>query len=740
MEEKKYSVEVNGKTIEFSTGRLAMQANASVLARLGGTEVLATVVMPEEAREDIGYFPLMVDFEEKLYAAGKIKGSRFIKHEGRPTDAAILSARLIDRAIRPLFPEWVKNDVQVILTVLSFDKENDPDIVGMNAAVAALMISDVPWQGHVAGARASFVEGNWVVNPNYEQRELSELNIVVAGTGDKTIMIEADSKEALEQLAYEGVEFAQKQLSGLIALFEKMQKEIGKEKTKEPLVEETGEEDSSNIDYKKETEKFISDNIENALFVGKKDTKVSRKKAVKILLQELEDHLKELQVGKEKRKKASSIGHDLVEKFVTDAIIKKELRVDGRKLDEIRELKFDVAILSRTHGSGLFSRGETQVLSVVTLDSPGAEQILDTLEENDTKKRYMHHYNFPPFSVGEAGPLRGPGRRDIGHGALAEKALSGMIPDKESFPYTIRVVSEVLGSNGSSSMGSVCGSTMALLDAGVPLKANIAGIAMGLASDNEGNYKILTDLQDLEDGKGGMDFKVAGSRKGITAIQLDTKTKGLSNEIVKETLERAKIARIQILDKMETVIKEPKELSEFAPRITSMKINPEKIRLVIGSGGKMINEIIDTCGVEIDIDDDGLVMITAPKPEGAKKAQEWIENLTHDVDPGEKYKGKVTRIMDFGAFVEILPGKEGMVHISKLSSERVERVEDVCNVGDELDVEVEEIDDQGRINLKVQGIESRPRPSFSGPRRGVERDRPRGGARPGGSRDRAPRR
>ena len=740
MEEKKYSVEVNGKTIEFSTGRLAMQANASVLARLGGTEVLATVVMPEEAREDIGYFPLMVDFEEKLYAAGKIKGSRFIKHEGRPTDAAILSARLIDRAIRPLFPEWVKNDVQVILTVLSFDKENDPDIVGMNAAVAALMISDVPWQGHVAGARASFVEGNWVVNPNYEQRELSELNIVVAGTGDKTIMIEADSKEALEQLAYEGVEFAQKQLSGLIALFEKMQKEIGKEKTKEPLVEETGEEDSSNIDYKKETEKFISDNIENALFVGKKDTKVSRKKAVKILLQELEDHLKELQVGKEKRKKASSIGHDLVEKFVTDAIIKKELRVDGRKLDEIRELKFDVAILSRTHGSGLFSRGETQVLSVVTLDSPGAEQILDTLEENDTKKRYMHHYNFPPFSVGEAGPLRGPGRRDIGHGALAEKALSGMIPDKESFPYTIRVVSEVLGSNGSSSMGSVCGSTMALLDAGVPLKANIAGIAMGLASDNEGNYKILTDLQDLEDGKGGMDFKVAGSRKGITAIQLDTKTKGLSNEIVKETLERAKIARIQILDKMETVIKEPKELSEFAPRITSMKINPEKIRLVIGSGGKMINEIIDTCGVEIDIDDDGLVMITAPKPEGAKKAQEWIENLTHDVDPGEKYKGKVTRIMDFGAFVEILPGKEGMVHISKLSSERVERVEDVCNVGDELDVEVEEIDDQGRINLKVQGIESRPRPFFSGPRRGVERDRPRGGARPGGSRDRAPRR
>jgi len=383
--------------------------------------------------------------------------------------------------------------------------------------------------------------------------------------------------------------------------------------------------------------------------------------------------------------------------------------------------------LARTHGSGLFSRGETQVLSVVTLDSPGAEQILDTLEENDTKKRYIHHYNFPPYSVGEAGPLRGQSRRDIGHGALAEKALVRMLPDKESFPYTIRVVSEVLGSNGSSSMGSVCGSTMSLLDAGVPIKSNIAGIAMGLASDEEGNYKILTDLQDLEDGQGGMDFKVAGSRVGITAIQLDTKTDGLSNEIVKETLERAKTARLEILDKMEKVIKEPKELSEFAPRITSLKIDPEKIRIVIGSGGKTINEIIDTCGVEIDIDDEGLVMITAVKAEGAKQAIEWIERLTHDIEVGEKYDGKVVRIMDFGAFVELVPGKDGMVHISKLANGRVEKVEDVTKVGDTLKVEVDEIDDQGRINLRVQGVESAPTERGGGDRRGAQRDRGRGG-------------
>ncbi len=730
MEEKKYIVKVNGGEFEFSTGKLAKQANASVMAKFGGTEVLATVVMPKEPREDIGYFPLMVDYEEKLYAAGKIKGSRFIKHEGRPTDEAILSARLVDRAVRPFFPEWLKNDVQIILTVLSFDHENDPDIIGLNAAIAALTVSDVPWDGNIAGVRVSNKGEEWNVNPTYSQRKESDLNIVVAGDKDRTIMIEADSKEVNEDLAYEAIEYAQKQFSELLGVFEKMRNEIGKEKIAEPE-SAVAEDDGSSIDYIAETEKFISKNIQKVLFTGSHGSKSSRKKAVGELLDNLDNKLKELQVGKEKRKEAIAKGEKLIERAVSEAIVSQEKRVDGRALDEIRMLDFEVGLLSRTHGSGLFSRGETQILSVVTLDSPGAEQILDTLEEDDTKKHYMHHYNFPPFSVGEAGPLRGPGRREIGHGALAEKALIPVLPQKEEFPYTIRVVSEVLGSNGSSSMGSVCGSTLALLDAGVPIKKSVAGIAMGLAQDNQGNYKILTDLQDLEDGPGGMDFKVAGTRDGITAIQMDTKSTGLTNQIVKETFECAKKGRLEILDKMEKAISKPNELSQYAPKIVSMKINPSKIGEVIGTGGKIINEIIDMCGVQIDIDDDGTVCITSESDEGIKKAQEWIENLTHEVEPGEKYDGTVKRVMDFGAFVEILPGKEGMVHISKLAQGHVNKVEDVVNVGDKLAVEVEEIDNQGRINLKVQGIDKPSgRPSREGTdRRGSFRGR-------GGGRDR----
>ncbi|MBI2050567.1 MAG: polyribonucleotide nucleotidyltransferase [Parcubacteria group bacterium] len=713
MEEKQYTVSVNGGEFVFKTGKLALQANASVLARFGGTEVLATVVMPGEPREDIGYFPLMVDYEEKLYAAGKIKGSRFVKHEGRPTDEAILSARLVDRAVRPLFPKWLKNDVQVILTVLSFDKENDPDIVGLNAASAALSISDVPWKGPIAAVRVSSAAGEWAVNPSYAARRESELNLVVAGTAEKTLMIEADAKEAGEDLVYEGVGYAQKQLGVLTDLFSKMQGEIGLEKFKEPEALAT-EDDGSGIDPAKEAEQFVAERINGVLFTGPKETKSSRKQAVAGLLEQLEERLRTLQVGKEKRKIGAAAASKFIERSVSVAILKEGKRVDGRALDEIRPITLEAGLLARTHGSGLFSRGETQILSVATLDSPGSEQILDTLEENDTKKRYFHHYNFPPFSVGEAGPLRGPGRREIGHGALAEKAIVPMLPPKEEFPYTIRVVSEVLGSNGSSSMGSVCGSTLALLDAGVPIKKPVSGIAMGLASDDEGNYKILTDLQDLEDGLGGMDFKVAGTRDGITAIQLDTKTQGLTNQIIQETLAQAKTARLEILDKIEAVIAQPNELSQYAPRITSLSINPDKIRLVIGSGGKTINEIIDACGVEIDIDDDGLVMITSETPEGAAKAEEWIKNLTHDVEAGEKYEGTVTRIMDFGAFVEVLPGKEGLVHISNLAQGRVDRVEDVVKVGDALAVEVMEIDEQGRINLKVQGVTKEPRPRGAG--------------------------
>jgi len=728
--EKKYLAKVNGAEFEFSTGKLALQANASVLARLGGTEVLATVVMPEKAREDIGYFPLTVDYEEKLYAAGKIKGSRFIKHEGRPTDEAILSARLVDRAVRPFFPEWLKNDVQIILTVLSFDHENDPDIVGMNAAIAALSISSIPWDGEIAGLRISNKDEEFIINPTYKQRFEADLNIVVAGNSQKTVMIEADSKEASEENIFQAIEHAQKQFSSLLDIFKKMRQEIGVEKISKQEEEDQSEEDQSGIDYIKETESFISDKAESALFAGGKESKSSRKKTVSELISLLDDHLKGLQVGKEKRKRASGYAEKLVERVVSSAIIINEKRVDGRALNEIRPLSFEVGILSRTHGSGLFNRGETQILSVVTLDSPGSEQILDTLEENDTKKHYIHHYNFPPFSVGEAAPLKGQGRREIGHGALAEKALIPVLPDKIEFPYTIRVVSEVLGSNGSSSMGSVCGSTLALLDAGVPIKKSVVGIAIGLASDEKGNYKILTDLQDLEDGHGGMDFKVAGTKDGITAIQMDTKTRGISNEIVKETLDRAKQGRLEIIEKMEKVISKPKELSQYAPRIISIKIDPSKIGEVIGSGGKVINEITQTCGVEIDIDDDGTVCITSESEEGSEKARQWIENLTHDVKAGEKYEGKVKRIMDFGAFVEVLPGKEGMVHISKLAQGHVNKVEDIVKVGDTLAVEVEEIDSQGRINLKVQGVNKTSSAQQSsgftrrlGPRRDFSRDK-----------------
>lgn len=750
MPEKIYRVAVDGKEMSFAVGKLAQQADASVLARLGGTEVLATVVMADTIREGIDYFPLMVDYEEKLYAAGKIKGSRFIKLEGRPTDEAILSARLVDRAIRPLFPKWLRNDVQVILTVLSFDKENDPDVAGLNAAAAALSISSIPWQGPIAGLRVARAGEEWVINPSYQARRESLLNVMAAGADGKTIMLEADGREASEDIAYQGIMFALEKMRPLLALFKQMTAEIGKAKlTAADVAGEATDasDDGSKVDWKKATADFIKERIDKALFAASRDTKLSRKQAVAELMEELEEHLKGLQVGKEKRKDALTMAYSAVEQAISQAIIKDGRRVDGRKLDEIRPLTVEHGLLARTHGSALFQRGETQILSVVTLDSPGAEQILDTMEEDDTKKRYMHHYNFPPFSVGETGPLRGPGRREIGHAALAEKALALMLPPKEEFPYTIRVVSEVLGSNGSSSMGSVCGSTVALLDAGVPIKKPVAGIAMGLAADAEGNYKILTDLQDLEDGPGGMDFKVAGSRDGITAIQMDTKTAGLTGDMVKETLEQAKIARLAILDKMEAVIKAPKELSPYAPRITSIKIDPSKIRTVIGSGGKTINEIIAQTGVDIDIDDDGLVMITAENPEGARKATEWIENLTHEVKAGEKFNGKVTRLMDFGAFVEVLPGQEGLVHISNLSNEHVERVEDAVNVGDSLAVEVAEIDSMGRINLKVQGVDraSAPRREM-GERRGfplrgsMGRNRPRPGmGRPSPRPPRSPR-
>lgn len=724
MAEKIYAVKLDGKEMSFSVGKLAAQADAAVLARLGGTEVLATVVRAGKRREGIDYFPLMVDYEERFYAAGKIKGSRFIKVEGRPSDAAILSARLVDRSIRPLFPEWLKNDVQVVLTVLSFDKENDPDVVGLNAAAAALMISSIPWDGPIAGLRISSNGEQFVINPSYAESKQAQANAVVAGNEDKTIMLEADGREASEEKILAMIDFAHQQFLPLLDLYKKMHSELGLEKIRQA---QEPEEESlpAGLDLGKEVADFIKKNIAPVLFDKKLDSKSSRRQALAATLAKLDEHLKELQIGKDKRAEAAAAAEKMIELEVTRAIIEEDKRVDGRGLSQIRPLSIETGLLARTHGSALFSRGETQVLSVVTLDAPGLEQTLDTMEEDDTKKRYFHHYNFPPFSVGETAPLRGPGRREIGHGALAEKALQPLLPAREEFPYAVRVVSEVLSSNGSSSMASVCGSSLALMDAGVPLKKTAAGVAMGLASFPDGRWKIITDLQDLEDGPGGMDFKVAGTRDGITAIQMDTKTKGLTREMVEQTLALARAGRLEIIAAMEKVIAEPQSLSPYAPRITSIRINPEKIGTVIGPGGKMINKIIEETGVEIDIDDDGLVMITASDPAASEKAIAWVKNLTHEVAVGEKYEGRVTRIMDFGAFVEILPGQEGMIHISNLANGRVDKVQDVVKIGDSAPVEVIEIDSQGRINLKMQGvISSGANHRDRGPRRP--------GGRPGG--------
>lgn len=709
---KTYETEVAGKKLIIETGKLAQQATSSVVCQYGETVVLATVVMSSEKREGMDYFPLMVEYEERLYAAGKIKSSRFIKREGRATDEAILTSRLIDRAIRPLFPQKFRNDIQVIITVLAVDQENDPDVPAMLGASAALMLSNIPWRGPLSGIRIGRINSEWVINPTYEARSKSDLDLFVAGTGEKVLMIEAGAKQTSEDVVLSAIEFSQKHNSRLCDFLLKIQSEIGAPKrSAEEIMSAsahgsgaTVEEEPISAEIWKTAQQWLSEKAPQYLTSGPKVTKASRKQAVAQMKQDLDEELTTLQVGKDKRKKIVETVNEFSEREIARAILEEEKRVDLRALDEIRTLNSEVGMFSRTHGSGLFMRGETQVLSIVTLGSPGAEQTLDGMEEVG-KKRYMHHYNFPPYSVGEVKPMRGPGRREVGHGALAEKALMPVLPSKEEFPYTIRVVSEVLGSNGSSSMGSTCGSSLALMDAGVPIKAPVAGIAMGLASDEKGNYKILTDLQDLEDGEGGMDFKVAGTREGITAIQLDTKTNGLSIPIVKETLERAHTARLKILDVMDAAIAAPRaDLSPYAPRIETLQINPEKIRDVIGPGGKVINEIIDATGVQIDIEQSGLVMITSVNEDGMKAAIEWVRRLTREVKAGEVFEGKVTRVLDFGAFVEILPRQEGLVHISELAPRRVEKAIDVVKVGQTVKVVVVGIDEQNRINLSMKRV------------------------------------
>ncbi|MDO8668338.1 MAG: polyribonucleotide nucleotidyltransferase, partial [bacterium] len=707
--EQVFSTEWLGRTLTIKTGKLAKQADAAVTVQYGDTTVLATVVEAKEERAGIDFFPLMVEFEEKLYAAGMIKGSRWIKREGRPSDEAILTGRMIDRSIRPLFNADSKKDVQVIISVLSADMQNDYDIVSLVAASCVLSISGLNWRGPIAGLRVGRVEGKFIFNPTYAERELSDLDLIVAGTEKKVIMIEADASEAKENEMFEAIVAGQKELEPAIKLIKEVQKNVTVTKKQPAKKLESPEE----IKAKAETEKvfdltkaWLDKNLNKILFDKIYYTKGERKGAVSAIKEGLNQYLFDQGVAKDKRASAiSNLVEEAVENEVTRAILKDKKRVDGRKLNEIRPLEAETSILPRIHGSGLFSRGETQVLSIVTLGAPGMEQSLEGIEGIGTK-RYMHHYNFAPFSVGEAKPIRSTGRREIGHGALAEKALAPVLPTKEEFPYTIRVVSETLGSNGSSSMAATCGSSLSLMDAGVPIKKAIAGIAMGLASNADlSEWEVLTDIQDLEDGQGGMDFKITGSKDGITAIQLDTKTEGLTEEIIKKTLDGAKVARLQILEVMDKALSAPRaDLSPYAPRITSFHIDPERIREVIGTGGKVINEIIAATGVSIDIDDDGLVMICGIDAAKCEEAVNWVKNIVRDFQVGEIFKGKVVKLMDFGAFIQLTPNKDGMAHVSELAPYRVGRPEDFINVGDEVTAKVIEIDDMGRVNLTLKDL------------------------------------
>ncbi len=720
---QRFETQWGGKTLSIETGKYAQQAGGSCVIQYGDTVVLATATMSPETREGMDFFPLMVDYEEKLYAAGRIKGSRFIKKEGRPTDEAILISRFIDRALRPLFDQRMRNEVQVIVTALAFDGENDPDVLGLIAASCALHMSDIPWDGPIGCVRVGQINDEWVLNPSYDARTKSLLDLSFAGTKDSVIMVEAGANEAPEETVLEAFRFGQSHIDAPIKLIEEVRAAAGKEKR--DLLSPKTDEQKASLARSREVEvlarPFIVDQIQKLFFATPQATKSQRsiqKAELKTLVKEF---LLKNGVAENDLRFGTGLVSEVLESEVSRAILQENRRVDGRTITQIRPLVSEVAVLPRVHGSGHFMRGETQVLTVVTLGAPGDEQTLDGMETVG-KRRYFHHYNFPPFSVGEVKPMRGPSRRDIGHGGLAEKALMPMMPDKETFPYTIRAVSEVLGSNGSSSMGSTCGSTLALMDAGVPIKAPVAGIAMGLATDGKGGWKVITDLQDLEDGAGGMDFKIAGSRAGITAIQMDTKTSGLSREIVEMTIRQAKDARMQILDQMTATIASPRpDLSPYAPRIITIHINPELIGSVIGPGGKTINEIIAVTGVQaIDIEDDGLVMITSTNADGAQKALKMVEELTREAKVGEIYKGKVTRIMDFGAIVEFLPKKDGMVHVSMMAPWRVEQVSDIVKMGQEVAVKIMEIS-EGRISLSMKDAPGnvypeRPPQSSDGPR------------------------
>ena len=694
---KTYETELAGRKLVIETGKMAGLANGSVLVRYGDTCVMVNVTASKEPREGIDFFPLSVDFEEKLYSVGKIPGG-FLKREGKPSDKAILTSRAIDRPLRPLFPKDFRNDVVVVATVLCVEQDNSPEVAAMIGAASALAISDIPFNGPTAAVNVGLVDGKIVINPTEEQREISDLTLTVAATEKKITMIEAGANEVPDDLMLKAIKEAHKEIKKICKFINKMQKEIGKPKFEYQSFE-------VDHDVYEFVEKHFKDEMKEKVQEADKET---RDKNIDALTNKIEETYTE-KFGEEAfEEHKSDIGeaiYKLEKKCVREMIFLEHKRVDGRKLDEIRPLSCEVGLLPRVHGSALFTRGQTQVMSIATLGMISEEQVLDGIDTEESK-RYMHHYNFPSYSVGEARPSRGPGRREIGHGALAEKALVPVLPSKEEFPYAIRVVSEILSSNGSTSQASICGSTLSLMDAGVPIKRPVAGISTGLVTNPEDDkdYVMLVDIQGLEDFFGDMDFKVGGTEKGITAIQVDIKCDGLTYEIIKEAFERTRKARQHILDDiMAPVISEPREeISKYAPRIVGTQIKVDKIKDVIGPGGKMINKIIEETGVKIDIEEDGQVLIYSMDNEKAMQALEMVEDIVREVEVGGIYYGEVVRLMNFGAFVDLgCGGKEGLLHISKISKERIKNIEDVLHVGDKVTVKVINIDDQDRINLSM---------------------------------------
>lgn len=719
----KQSIEIGGKQLELEVGRFAEQANAAVIGRYGDTIILGTVVAGIP-REDMGYFPLFVEFQEKLYAGGRIKGSRWVKREGRPSDEAVLNARLVDRSVRPLFPKGFQDEVQVILTVLSVDSENDPDVLAIVTASAALAISDLPWDGPIGALRLGFIpkeknnqssqvttnqllrvkEGDFIVNPTYQEREYSDLDLVIAAKRDAVVMVEAGANEIPEKVFMSALTLAQKETEKIIALIEKLAENVGKKKRQfEP--------EKKDPDLEKLVKKQAQEILKDIASIETVQEKLNSDAIVEAIVQENPEF---------SRQAIKDMLFELIKKEIREEIFKKNKRPDGRKPEDIRPISIEVGVLPRTHGSAMFKRGKTQALTITTLAAPSLEQWIESMEGEGTK-RFMHHYYMPPYSVGEVRRLGWPSRREIGHGALAERALEPMIPAEEDFPYTIRVVSEILSSNGSTSMAATCGTTLSLMDSGVPLKKPVAGIAMGLIVESgAGNksqvkYSILSDIQGFEDHVGDMDFKVAGTKDGITAIQMDVKIGGVKTKVLEEALDQALKGRLFILEKMAAALPAPRaQLSKYAPKVEVVKIEKDQIGEVIGPGGKTIRQIIAETGAAIDVEDDGTVTISGTDADAIRKAVAWVTNLTRKVQAGEEFEGTVKRIEPFGVFVEVLPGKEGLLHVSKMSAEYISDPSQIVALGDKLTVEVAEIDDLGRINLRIPGVQRSDRSAPTG--------------------------